>query len=71
MRRPTSNHCAGCGRYAPDPIYAYSRLTDTYYRVTEYDDLGGGQIRAQSKEKIEREAVPEAWLEALEECDEP
>lgn len=66
-RRPTTNRCAACGRFAPDPRYAYSALTDTWYRVTEYEELGDGQIRAKSKEEVPREDVPQRWLDATEE----
>lgn len=66
-RRPTSNHCAGCGRFAPDPRYAYSWVTDTWYRVPKYDDLGDGKIQAKSKEEVPRDDVPQAWLNATDE----
>jgi hypothetical protein len=68
-RRPDSNRCAGCGRFASDPRYAYSKLTDTWYRVTEYDVLDRGRIQAREKEEVPRDEVPEAWLEAVEERD--
>lgn len=68
-RRPDTNRCAGCGQFAPDPRYGYSSLTDTWYRVTEYDDLGDGKIIAKSKEPVDREEVPQAWLDATEERD--
>lgn len=44
--------------------FGYSMMTDTWYRVTEYDDLGDGQIRAKSKEKVPREEVPQDVLDA-------
>lgn len=66
-RRPATNRCAACGRFAPDPRYAYSGLTDTWYRVTEWDDLGDGQIRAREKEQVDRDEVPQRWLDATEE----
>ncbi len=47
--------------------YGYSRMTDTWYRVTEWDDLGDGKIRAKSKEPVDREDVPQEWLEATDE----
>lgn len=66
-RRPDTNRCAACGQFAPDPRYAYSMLTDTWYRVTDYDDLGDGKIVAKNKEPVDREEVPKAWLDATEE----
>ena len=47
--------------------YGYSILTDTWYRVTEWDDIGDGRIQAKSKEEVPREDVPKEWLEATEE----
>lgn len=65
MRRPHTNHCAGCGRFAPDPIYAHSKLSGEWYRVFEYEDLGDGKICAKSKEEVPREDVPQEWIDAL------
>lgn len=48
--------------------YGYSQLTDTWYRVTDWDDLGDGKIRAKSKEEVDREDVPREWIEATEEA---
>lgn len=64
-RRPDSNRCAGCGRFASDPRYAKSPMTGNYYRVREWDDLGDGKIKAREKEKVDREDVPGEWLEVL------
>lgn len=64
-RRPNNNRCAGCGRWAPDPRYAYSEITGTWYRVWQYDDLGNGQIVAKEKESVDVEEVPEVWIEAM------
>jgi len=47
--------------------YGYSRLTDTWYRVTDWEDLGDGKIQAKSKEEVPREEVPQEWLNATEE----
>lgn len=66
-RRPDTNRCAACGRFAADPRYAYSMMTDTWYRVSDYEDLGGDQILAKSKEEVDREDVPQAWIEAVDE----
>lgn len=46
-------------------IYAKSELTGNYYRVNRWDDLGDGKIQAKDKTLIEREEVPEDWLERL------
>jgi len=47
--------------------YGYSRLTDTWYRVTDWEDLGGGKIKAKSKKEVSREDVPQEWIEATKE----
>ena len=65
-RRPDTNRCAACGRFAPDPIYAYSELSGEWYRVTEWDNLGDGKIVAKSKESVPKVAVPDAWVESIE-----
>lgn len=46
--------------------YGYSQLTDTWYRVTDWDDLGDGKIQAKSKEEVDREDVPQEWVDATE-----
>lgn len=38
--------------------YAYSRVTDTWYIVTEWDDREGSGIVAHSKEEVDRSEVP-------------
>jgi len=45
--------------------YAKSPLTDAYYRVTAWVDHGDGKIQAKEKEEVEREEVPDDWLDAL------
>lgn len=47
--------------------YAYSRLTDTWYIVHDWKDLGDGKIQAKSKEQVDREDVPKEWIEATDE----
>lgn len=47
--------------------YGYSRMTDTWYRVTEWEDLGDGKIKAKSKKRVPREDVPQEWIEATDE----
>lgn len=44
--------------------YAYSLLTDTWYRVSEWEDLGDGKIQAKGKVEVPREEVPQEWLDA-------
>ncbi|ELY68886.1 hypothetical protein [Natrinema versiforme] len=50
-----------------DDRYAYSRLTDTWYRVFDYDHVEGDKIIANSKEEVAREDVPQEWLERIDE----
>lgn len=50
--------------------FAYSLMTDTWYRVTEWDELADGQIQAKEKEEVDRSAVPEDVLDATTERDE-
>jgi len=66
MRRANTNRCAACGRFAPDPVYARSPLTGNWYRLDEYEDLGDGKFRAKEKTEIDREDVPQQWLDATE-----
>lgn len=47
--------------------FGYSRLTDTWYRVTDWKDLGDGKIQAKSKEEVDRSDVPREWIEAVNE----
>lgn len=47
--------------------YAYSRLTDTWYRVYDYEHVEGEKIIANGKEEIDRDEVPAACLEATDE----
>jgi hypothetical protein len=44
--------------------FAYSRLTDTWYRVYDYEHVEGEKIIANGKKEIPREDVPAACLEA-------
>lgn len=45
--------------------YAKSPMTGNYYRVTKWLDKGDGKIQARQKEPVDREDVPEEWLEVL------
>ena len=47
--------------------YAYSQLTDTWYLLHDWEDLGDGQIRAKSKEPVGREEVPQQWIDGVNE----
>ena len=49
--------------------YGYSKMTDTWYRVDEWDwhDKEKGQIRAREKTEVDREEVPQHWIDATEE----
>jgi len=57
----------GCSVDTGTERYCYSRLTDSWYRVTDWEDLGDGQIRAKSKDEVDREEVPQKWIEATDE----
>ncbi len=45
--------------------YAYSRITDTWYRVTAWEECGEGKIQAKNKEPVEPSDVPDEWREAI------
>jgi hypothetical protein len=49
--------------------YAYSKLTDTWYLVREWKvlDAEKGHILAKDKEEVDREEVPQHWLDGVEE----
>lgn len=47
--------------------YAYSKLSDTWYRVHDWEHVEGNRIIANSKEEVAREEVPQEWLDATEE----
>lgn len=47
--------------------YAYSRTTDTWYRVTAWREVGIEKIQAISKEQIDREEVPQPIIDAMNE----
>jgi len=52
-----------------DTRYAYSRLTDTWYEVDEWEwhDKENDQLIAKSKTEVDRENVPQKWIDAVEE----
>lgn len=47
--------------------YAYSRLSDTWYIVHDWERVEGDKIIANSKEEVPREDVPQEWLDATDE----
>lgn len=47
--------------------YAYSQLTDQWYIVHEYEDLGDGRIVAKSKDPVDRDEVPQHWIDGVNE----
>jgi len=49
--------------------YAYSKLTDTWYKVTDWKWINKekGQMKTYEKEEVKRENVPEKWLGAVDE----
>ena len=57
--------CDGCGAFLPEtPVYAYSRLTDSWYLVDDYERAGDdGRIVAKSKQPVDRENVPQEWID--------
>ncbi|RLM53170.1 hypothetical protein DVK02_14870 [Halobellus sp. Atlit-31R] len=46
--------------------YAKSPATGCYYRVTRWVDHGDGKIEARQKHEVDREEVPQHWLDVLE-----
>ena len=44
--------------------YAYSELTGTWYRVTEWEwvDKENGKLKAKQKTEVDKSDVPQAWL---------
>lgn len=50
--------------------FAYSLMTDKWYRVTDWDELDDGQIKAKDKEEVDRSEVPQDVLDATKERDE-
>jgi hypothetical protein len=47
------------------PVYGKSPVNGTYYKVTDYEVLGDGRIKAKQKEEVSEEKVPEVWRENL------
>ncbi len=45
-----------------DDHYAYSKLTDTWYRVFDYEHVAGDKIVANGKEEVPRSEVPDDVL---------
>ena len=45
--------------------YAKSPTTGQYYRVWKWVDKGDGNIVSRAKEEVDREDVPEMWLNRL------
>ena len=52
-----------------DNRYAYSRLTDTWYRVDEWEwrNEAKGQMIAKSKTEVNRDDVPQKWISGVQE----
>jgi len=49
-----------------EEVYAYSELTDTWYRVHDYEEVGpNGKIVANGKTEVNQEDVPEHWQKAI------
>jgi len=47
--------------------YGFSRMTGTWYRITEWEERDGEHIVARQKEEVVREDVPQEWLDATDE----
>ena len=45
--------------------YAKSPMTGTYYRVTKWIDHGDGKIQAREKHEVDKDDVPQVWLEEI------
>lgn len=45
--------------------YGRSPITGTWYRVTEWTDLGDGTMLAKEKEPVHESEVPPAWRGAF------
>jgi len=41
-------------------------MTGTYYRVTAWVDHGDGKIQAREKHEVDKDEVPQVWLEEIE-----
>lgn len=50
-----------------DDHYAYSKLTDTWYQVHDYEHVDGNKIVAKSKTEVPRAEVPDDVLERTDE----
>lgn len=47
-------------------LYAYSEMTDTWYRVDDYEEAGpDGKIVANGKTPVDESEVPERWKKAI------
>lgn len=47
--------------------YAYSKLTDTWYVVHDWEHVEGDKIIANGKEEVDRDEVPQEWIDATDE----
>jgi hypothetical protein len=47
--------------------YGYSKLTDTWYILHDWERLEGEKVVAKSKEEVPREEVPQKWIDATDE----
>lgn len=50
-----------------DTRYGYSWVTDTWYKVYDWEDREGDMILAENKEEVPREEVPQRYLDATDE----
>jgi len=47
--------------------YGYSRMTGTWYLLHDWEDKGDGKVVAKGKTEVDREDVPQKWLDATDE----
>jgi len=48
-----------------EPVYAYSKVTDSWYRVSEYEQKDGDKIIAKEKREVDKDDVPQEWINAI------
>lgn len=62
------SRCVECGAFLPKPtLYGYSPFTDTWYSFSEYEEAGDGVRVTGQKTEVDRDDVPQEWLDATDE----
>jgi hypothetical protein len=49
--------------------YAKSPMTGNYYRVTKWERITDERIKSLEKEIVDRDEVPQEWLEVLDDVE--